>query len=299
MGEENMLAVVCKSYVVAGSLECYDEESGRIDKEQHLHAIANEFGKSIKVKVSGHLVLRTCRLFFFYGHAIIEEEEPTFAISSSKLQMDELACFAPGMLALGSLGYGPGNREKMLTLIKEAKLQRRCQDLIQTTPDQPVDNEAVYYKVVGECPKGRVYSLRSLGRKKRKYVDPDASTSQLSKFDLCTSGISCLIVNGGRSAGPANDAEDADYHQPYSHEQSEDFLAKSRQTTLNRNTEVEGPETGVSKHGGGSMSFVTTNERLSALQFASFFVMHLSYFKRWLVSAMTHEWDSELGFLTK
>ncbi|KAK9162311.1 hypothetical protein Syun_003213 [Stephania yunnanensis] len=48
MGEENMLAVVCKSYAVAGSLECYDEESGRIDREQHLHAIANEFGKSIK-----------------------------------------------------------------------------------------------------------------------------------------------------------------------------------------------------------------------------------------------------------
>ncbi|KAK9168943.1 hypothetical protein Syun_001083 [Stephania yunnanensis] len=28
--------------------ECYDEESGRIDGEQHIHAIANEFGKSIK-----------------------------------------------------------------------------------------------------------------------------------------------------------------------------------------------------------------------------------------------------------
>ncbi|KAK9121775.1 hypothetical protein Syun_019392 [Stephania yunnanensis] len=39
--------------------------------------------------------------------------------------------------------------------------------------------EAVYYKVAGECPKGRVYSLRSLGRKKRRYVDPDASTSQV------------------------------------------------------------------------------------------------------------------------
>ncbi|KAK9170099.1 hypothetical protein Syun_002239 [Stephania yunnanensis] len=37
---------------------------------------------------------------------------------------------------------------------------------------------------------------------------------------------------------------------------------KSRQATLNRNTEVEGPETGVSKHGSGSVSFVTTNERL-------------------------------------
>ncbi|KAK9104894.1 hypothetical protein Scep_021738 [Stephania cephalantha] len=34
-------------------------------------------------------------------------------------KMDELACFAPGMLALGSLGYGPGDREKMLTLAEE------------------------------------------------------------------------------------------------------------------------------------------------------------------------------------
>ncbi|KAK9170098.1 hypothetical protein Syun_002238 [Stephania yunnanensis] len=128
---------------------------------------------------------------------------------------------------------------------------------------------------------------------------------------LLAPGISCLIINGGSSAGPVNDAEDADDHQPYSHEQarfcdlhslisvlqgalrasprkgadppyvqripislivdntryleyleSEDFLAKSRQTSLNRNTVVEGPETGVSKHGGGSMSIVTTNERL-------------------------------------
>ncbi|KAK9106878.1 hypothetical protein Syun_022889 [Stephania yunnanensis] len=49
----------------------------------------------------------------------------------------------------------------------------------QTTPDQPVDDEAVYYKVAGDCPKGCVYSLKSLWRKKRRYVDPDASTSQV------------------------------------------------------------------------------------------------------------------------
>ncbi|KAK9148584.1 hypothetical protein Scep_007341 [Stephania cephalantha] len=42
-----------------------------------------------------------------------------------------------------------------------------------------VDDEAVYYKVAGECPKGRVYGLGSLGRKKRKYADADASTSQV------------------------------------------------------------------------------------------------------------------------
>ncbi|KAK9142251.1 hypothetical protein Syun_011651 [Stephania yunnanensis] len=50
--------------------------------------------------------------------------------------------------------------------------------------------EAVYYKVAGECPKGRVYSLRSLGRKKRRYVDPDASTSQV----LAQRGIDNFMI---------------------------------------------------------------------------------------------------------
>ncbi|KAK9132937.1 hypothetical protein Scep_012465 [Stephania cephalantha] len=61
----------------------------------------------------------------------------------------------------------------------QAKLQRRRQELTQTTPDQPVDDEAMYYKRAGECPKGRVYGLGLLGRKKRRYADADASTSQL------------------------------------------------------------------------------------------------------------------------
>ncbi|KAK9151618.1 hypothetical protein Syun_009927 [Stephania yunnanensis] len=51
--------------------------------------------------------------------------------------------------------------------------------LTQTTPDQLVDDEAVYYKVASECPKGRVYGLGSLGRKIRRYADPDASTSHV------------------------------------------------------------------------------------------------------------------------
>ncbi|CAK7345676.1 unnamed protein product [Dovyalis caffra] len=34
-------------------------------------------------------------------------------------KMDELACFAPGMLALGSKGYGPGEAEKVLSLAEE------------------------------------------------------------------------------------------------------------------------------------------------------------------------------------
>ncbi|KAK9163007.1 hypothetical protein Syun_003909 [Stephania yunnanensis] len=70
-------------------------------------------------------------------------------------------------------------KSSLLKGLLVAKLQRRRQKLTQTTPDQPVNDETVYYKVAGDCPKGCVYSLRSLWRKKRRYVDPDASTSQM------------------------------------------------------------------------------------------------------------------------
>ncbi|KAK9088933.1 hypothetical protein Scep_028015 [Stephania cephalantha] len=63
-----------------------------------------------------------------------------------------------------------------------AKLQRRRLELTKATPDQPVDDEAVHLNVAGECPKGRVYGLRSLGRKKRRYADPGASTSQMPEM---------------------------------------------------------------------------------------------------------------------
>ncbi|XP_074582519.1 mannosyl-oligosaccharide 1,2-alpha-mannosidase MNS1-like [Curcuma longa] len=47
-------------------------------------------------------------------------------------KMDELACFAPGMLALGSSGYDPEKAEKMLSLSKE--LAWTCYNFYQTTP---------------------------------------------------------------------------------------------------------------------------------------------------------------------
>ncbi|KAK9108962.1 hypothetical protein Sjap_017022 [Stephania japonica] len=46
------------------------------------------------------------------------------------------------------------------------------------TPEQSVDDEAVYLNVAGECSKGRVYGLGSVGRKKRRYGTPGASTSR-------------------------------------------------------------------------------------------------------------------------
>ncbi|KAK9125557.1 hypothetical protein Scep_014403 [Stephania cephalantha] len=62
------------------------------------------------------------------------------------------------------------------------RLQRRRLELTQATSDQPVDDETVYLNVAGECPKGRVYGLGSLGRKKRRYADPGASTSQMPEM---------------------------------------------------------------------------------------------------------------------
>ncbi|KAK9135568.1 hypothetical protein Syun_014898 [Stephania yunnanensis] len=70
-----------------------------------------------------------------------------------------------------------------------AKLQRRRQELTQATPDQHVDDEAMYYNVVGECPKGRFYGLGLLRRKKRRYTDPGASTSQLRRWRHVQSSI--------------------------------------------------------------------------------------------------------------
>ncbi|KAK9135345.1 hypothetical protein Syun_014675 [Stephania yunnanensis] len=54
---------------------------------------------------------------------------------------------------IANLGYG-------------AKLQ--SQELTQTTPDQPVDDEAVYYKVAGDCPKGCVSEPRVVMEKEEK-----------------------------------------------------------------------------------------------------------------------------------
>ncbi|KAK9157678.1 hypothetical protein Scep_004252 [Stephania cephalantha] len=81
-----------------------------------------------------------------------------------------------------------------------AKLQRRRLELTQATPDQEVDDEAVYLNVAGECPKGRVYGLGSLGRKKRRYADPGASTSQMpemvprSEFDIVAEQLRKVVA---------------------------------------------------------------------------------------------------------
>ncbi|KAK9162939.1 hypothetical protein Syun_003841 [Stephania yunnanensis] len=60
-----------------------------------------------------------------------------------------------------------------------AKLVRRREQRTQDTLDQLIDEEQLYYDAVEECPKGRVYGLRSLAKRKRRY-DPSASTSRES-----------------------------------------------------------------------------------------------------------------------
>ncbi|XVE71908.1 hypothetical protein DITRI_Ditri10aG0189000 [Diplodiscus trichospermus] len=52
--------------------------------------------------------------------------------NSTSDKMDELACFAPGMLALGSTGYGPGEAEKILALAEE--LAWTCYNFYLSTP---------------------------------------------------------------------------------------------------------------------------------------------------------------------
>ncbi|PKI38168.1 mannosyl-oligosaccharide 1,2-alpha-mannosidase MNS1-like isoform X2 [Punica granatum] len=47
-------------------------------------------------------------------------------------KMDELACFAPGMIALGSFGYGPEESKKFLSLAEE--LAWTCYNFYQSTP---------------------------------------------------------------------------------------------------------------------------------------------------------------------
>ncbi|KAH0704742.1 hypothetical protein KY285_019020 [Solanum tuberosum] len=52
--------------------------------------------------------------------------------SSINDKMDELACFAPGMLALGSSGYSPDEAQKFLSLAEE--LAWTCYNFYQSTP---------------------------------------------------------------------------------------------------------------------------------------------------------------------
>ncbi|KAK9133475.1 hypothetical protein Scep_013003 [Stephania cephalantha] len=102
----------------------------------------------------------------------------------------------------GSPGTGPskhtcGTRsfrtyEDILALDKDEDDERSFmrEKHTQATPDQPINKEQLYYDAAGNCPKGRVYGLGSLVRKKRRYVESmvrhsefDAVVQRLSHFE--------------------------------------------------------------------------------------------------------------------
>ncbi|XP_058068123.1 mannosyl-oligosaccharide 1,2-alpha-mannosidase MNS1-like [Magnolia sinica] len=58
-------------------------------------------------------------------------------------KMDELACFAPGMLALGSFGYDPENAERFLSLAEE--LAWTCYNFYQSTPTKLAGENYHFY----------------------------------------------------------------------------------------------------------------------------------------------------------
>ncbi|KAK9105157.1 hypothetical protein Scep_022001 [Stephania cephalantha] len=60
----------------------------------------------------------------------------------------------------------------------KAELVRRREEHTQATPNRSIDEKQLYYDAVGECSKERVYGLVSLAKRKRRYEDPDASTSR-------------------------------------------------------------------------------------------------------------------------
>ncbi|KAK9089222.1 hypothetical protein Scep_028304 [Stephania cephalantha] len=80
----------------------------------------------------------------------------------------------PGLV----IKISPSNKARKLL----AREQTSGADTGYTRP--AVDDSVVYYDVVGDCLKVRVYDLRSLGRKTIIYVDPGASTSQVPQMVL-------------------------------------------------------------------------------------------------------------------
>ncbi|KAK2358721.1 mannosyl-oligosaccharide 1,2-alpha-mannosidase MNS1 [Trifolium repens] len=82
--------------------------------------------------------------------SLIKKSTPSsFVYISEKLgnslfdKMDELACFVPGMLALGSSGYGPGEGDKIMALAEE--LAWTCYNFYQSTPTK-LAGENYYFR---------------------------------------------------------------------------------------------------------------------------------------------------------
>ncbi|GLT80262.1 hypothetical protein SLA2020_517130 [Shorea laevis] len=71
-------------------------------------------------------------------------------------KMDELACFAPGMLALGSSGYGPDDSQKFLSLAEE--LAWTCYNFYQSTPTK-LAGENYFFHPGGDMTVGTSWNI--------------------------------------------------------------------------------------------------------------------------------------------
>ncbi|XP_044496804.1 mannosyl-oligosaccharide 1,2-alpha-mannosidase MNS1-like [Mangifera indica] len=71
-------------------------------------------------------------------------------------KMDELACFAPGMLALGSFDFGPGESEKFLSLAQE--LAWTCYNFYQSTPTK-LAGENYFFHSGGDMTVGTSWNI--------------------------------------------------------------------------------------------------------------------------------------------
>lgn len=144
---ENVISVLNKTFPDDGLLPIYiNPESGRTRSTITFGAMGDSFYEYLlKVWVQGNktsavklyremweksmkglltLVRTTTPSSFTY---VCEKQG-----NSLTHKMDELACFVPGMLALGSSGYGPEDSEKILTLAEE--LAWTCYNFYQSTP---------------------------------------------------------------------------------------------------------------------------------------------------------------------
>ncbi|KAK9089271.1 hypothetical protein Scep_028353 [Stephania cephalantha] len=104
----------------------------------------------------------------------------------------------------------------------------------------------MYYDVVGEFPKGRVYSLGSLGRKKRRYVDPGASISQVppmvphSEFDNVVEQLRQVVAFMQRQFGMTMDgASLSQPPPPHEHQQAQIDPADPPQQQDNVDREIQ------------------------------------------------------------
>lgn len=144
---ENVIAVLNKTFPHDGLLPIYiDPESGRGRSTITFGAMGDSFYEYLlKVWIQGNKTTAVKQYREMWEKSmkglltLVRKSTPssfTYVCekhgSSLNHKMDELACFVPGMLALGSSGYGPEDSKKFFTLAEE--LAWTCYNFYQSTP---------------------------------------------------------------------------------------------------------------------------------------------------------------------